>query len=167
MDSRALSGRQRHGPDARSRRASKRSPSARVPFGRHKEAVAAPLLDYRSLKPLVGEMSVVEYDQLQAFDLLACAVHQLKERLYGMAVLVVERIKASFLIALGGIMRLTRLIEDQHRRNWATAFPKPPMEREIGQHMITDPVLTASHPIERDRAVKCIGDNRELLHIEP
>jgi hypothetical protein len=54
-------------------------------------------------KPIVGEVSVIEHDQLKPGYFSTSLMHQFEQGLHGVAVVVVERVETSLLIALGGV----------------------------------------------------------------
>lgn len=58
------------------------------------------------------------------------------------------------------------LIQDQERRYRPSLLSEPPMECEVCQHMVADPVLPAAHPLQRHRAVERVGHDREILDVE-
>src|SRR3546814_12162437 len=52
-----------------------------------------------------------------------------------------------------------------------TLFPyttlfRSPMQSEVGQNMITDPVLAAAHPVEGNWSIISVGNNCQFLEVE-
>src|SRR5687768_2961042 len=120
----------------------------------------APSCGNRLLEPVSLQVRMIhDYDLEFRGKFRRCVGNELKQLQHRLLILVCQDDHRSFGVAFGRVVRLRRLVEDQEARNRATFLPEPLVKREVREHVIADPVFTASHSEQRHCTIQRVCDD--------
>ena len=127
----------------------------------------APSCGNRLLEPVSLQVRMIhDYDLEFRGKFRRCVGNELKQLQHRRLILVCQDVQRSFGVAFGRVVRLRRLVEDQEARNRATFLPEPLVKREVREHVIADPVFTASHSEQRHRTIQRVRDDCQIADVE-